>query len=160
MERKGRGRDSERHGGSLKRIRSEPGQSWRVGFELNDAEAVVTSLAIPILSGGNYVQRDASPLSISSRYEGGQQRERERGREKERTHTRGETYGTVRVRHVHRERRFLRFRFPARERPRRDWLPDGSDEAAAGTISFARYRRADCHLTKLTMLRRWCVGGG
>lgn len=147
---------------SFKRIRSEPGQSWRVGFELNDAEAVVTSLAIPILSGGNYVQRDASPLSISSRYEGGQRRARERGREreKERTHTRGETYGTVRVRHVHRERRFLRFRFPARERPRRDWLPDGSDEAAAGTISFARYRRADCHLTKLTMLRRRCGGGG
>lgn len=27
---------------------------------LNDAKAVVTSLAIPISSGGNYVQRDAS----------------------------------------------------------------------------------------------------
>lgn len=76
---------------SFKRIRSEPGQSWRVGFELNDAEAVVTSLAIPILSGGNYVQRDASPLSISSRYEGGQRRAREREREgegeREDTHT-------------------------------------------------------------------------
>lgn len=147
---------------TFKALRGQPGANRGFRTRLNDAEMVVTSLAIPISSGGNYVQRGASPLSISSpsapaaRSGANTRSSRQAVVEKRWRNVRVRMYVRTYVRHVHRQTRFLRFRFPARERLRCDWLSltDPTKQPRPGRERITgRYRSPDIE-ARLSLDRR------